>query len=130
VRKRSWPAVSQSWHLTREPSSSIDRLVKSTPIVETNSSLKDPFAKRTIRQDLPTPESPMRMHLKFGLDCAGMALPADAARQGPWLCAVWLTAAASKLLGPRAGAAPSRHWPASGWHGNAEYVIVQHACSR
>lgn len=63
VRKRSWPAVSQICSLTRLPSSSMVRILKSMPMVVMNDGVKESSLKRSRQQDLPTPESPMRRSL-------------------------------------------------------------------
>jgi hypothetical protein len=59
VRKRSWPAVSQICSLIVLPSSSIVRILKSTPMVEMYESIHVSSAKRSSKHDLPTPESPI-----------------------------------------------------------------------
>ena len=63
VRKRSCPAVSQICSLIVLPSSSIVRILKSTPIVEMYDSVYVSSAKRSSRHDLPTPESPISSSL-------------------------------------------------------------------
>lgn len=59
VRKRSWPAVSHICSLTRLPSSSIVRILKSMPMVVMNDGVKESSLKRSRQHDFPTPESPM-----------------------------------------------------------------------
>ena len=63
VRKRSWPAVSHIWSLTRFPSSSIVRILKSMPMVVMKEGVKESSLKRSRQHDLPTPESPIRSSL-------------------------------------------------------------------
>lgn len=63
VRKRSWPAVSQICSLTRLPSSSMVRILKSMPIVVMKEGVKESSLKRSRQHDLPTPESPISSSL-------------------------------------------------------------------
>ena len=63
VRKRSWPAVSQICSLTRLPSSSMVRILKSMPMVVMNDGVNESSLNRSRQHDLPTPESPMRRSL-------------------------------------------------------------------
>ena len=63
VRKRSWPAVSQICSLTRLPSSSMVRILKSMPMVVMKDGVNESSLKRSRQHDLPTPESPMRSSL-------------------------------------------------------------------
>lgn len=65
VRKRSCPAVSHICSLTRLPSSSIVRILKSMPMVVMKEGVKESSLKRRRQQDLPTPESPMRSSLIY-----------------------------------------------------------------
>lgn len=64
MRNRSCPAVSQIWSLMVLPSNSMVRILKSTPIVEMYDSVYVSSANLKRRQDLPTPESPIRSSLK------------------------------------------------------------------
>lgn len=66
VRKRSWPAVSQIWSLTRLPSNSIVRILKSIPMVVIKDGVNESSLKRNRQQDLPTPESPISRSLIWG----------------------------------------------------------------
>lgn len=63
VLNRSCPAVSQICSLTRLPSSSIVRILKSMPIVVINEGVNESSLKRSRQQDLPTPESPINRSL-------------------------------------------------------------------
>jgi len=65
VRNRSWPAVSQICNLTRFPSSSIVRILKSMPIVVMKEGVKESSLKRSRQQDFPTPESPISSNLIY-----------------------------------------------------------------
>lgn len=67
VRKRSWPAVSQICSLTRLPSSSMVRILKSMPMVVMKEGVKESSLKRSRQHDLPTPESPIRRSLICGM---------------------------------------------------------------
>uniref|UniRef100_A0A6B2LWZ0 Uncharacterized protein n=1 Tax=Arcella intermedia TaxID=1963864 RepID=A0A6B2LWZ0_9EUKA len=60
----SCPAVSQIWSLTVVPPRSSVRILKSTPIVLMNDSVKVLSANRRSKLLFPTPESPMRSNLK------------------------------------------------------------------
>lgn len=64
ARYRSWPAVSQICALTVLPSTLIERVANSTPIVDLDSRQNSLRVKRESRLDLPTPESPIRTTLK------------------------------------------------------------------
>lgn len=66
LRKRSWPAVSHICSLTRLPSSSMVRILKSMPMVVMKEGVKLSSLKRSRQQDLPTPESPMSRSLICG----------------------------------------------------------------
>lgn len=66
VRNLSWPAVSQICSLTRLPSSSIVRILKSMPMVVMKDGVNESSLKRSRQHDLPTPESPMRRSLICG----------------------------------------------------------------
>ena len=63
VRKRSCPAVSQICSLTRLPSSSIVRILKSMPMVVMKEGVKLSSLNLNKQHDLPTPESPMSSSL-------------------------------------------------------------------
>lgn len=63
VRNRSWPAVSHICNLTRFPSNSIVRILKSMPIVVMKEGVNESSLKRSRQQDLPTPESPISSSL-------------------------------------------------------------------
>lgn len=61
--KRSWPAVSQSWNLKLAPFTSASTTLKSRPIVDSMDCGKDSLQRRSIKQDFPTPISPMKQIL-------------------------------------------------------------------
>jgi hypothetical protein len=63
VRNRSWPAVSHICSLTRLPSSSIVRILKSMPMVVMKDGVNESSLNRSKQHDLPTPESPMSSSL-------------------------------------------------------------------
>lgn len=65
VRNLSWPAVSHICSLTRFPSSSIVRILKSMPIVVMNDGVNESSLKRNRQHDFPTPESPMSNSLIY-----------------------------------------------------------------
>ena len=66
VRKRSWPAVSQSWSLTSLCELQITFFVlHSTPMVFNNLGLKVSSVNLRIREVFPTPEFPTTTNLKW-----------------------------------------------------------------
>lgn len=64
ARYLSWPAVSQIWALTVLPSTAMERVANSTPMVDLDSRENSLRVNRERRLDLPVPESPMRTTLK------------------------------------------------------------------
>ena len=60
ARYRSCPAVSQICALMVLPSTAIERVANSTPMVDLDSRQNSLRVKRERRLDLPTPESPIR----------------------------------------------------------------------
>ena len=64
TREREYAPVSQIWALMVLPSTWIERVANSTPMVDLDSRLNSFRVNRDSRLDLPTPESPIRTTLK------------------------------------------------------------------